>query len=68
MDFQYRELQEMVNNRNEITTTALICATLILNCAHGLKPSQQRPMLELVKTLITIEPKEFNFFATINHS
>jgi hypothetical protein len=57
MDLELSEFQRIVRERKEITASALECAGFVFECARELSPHQQRPMIELVKRLISVKEK-----------
>jgi hypothetical protein len=63
MDYQLQELKQILRDRNDITTAALNCATLVLTQARELGPEKGRPMLVLLKKLISIDTDEKDFTA-----
>ena len=55
MDRQFPEFQQMIRDRNEITRAALECAVLVLSLARELPSEHQKPMIVLLKDLISLE-------------
>jgi hypothetical protein len=55
MDLQFSDLQQIIWDKNEITKVALECAVLVFRRARELPPEQQKPVLAIVKDLISVK-------------
>ncbi|MFO8089184.1 MAG: hypothetical protein R6U13_05050 [Desulfatiglandaceae bacterium] len=59
MNLDLKKLQQIVRERNEITISALECASFVLDRARQIPDHKpQELMLELVKTLISPDPEQ----------
>jgi hypothetical protein len=54
VDPQLAEFQQIIRDRNEITTAALECAVFVFSRVREVSPHQQKPLLEFVRNLISM--------------
>jgi hypothetical protein len=58
MNSQFLEFKKIIRHRNEITSTALECALLVFRKAREMQPEHQKPMLEILRDLISMEKED----------
>ena len=55
---EFKELGQVVREKNEMTRSALECAAFVLSRARELPPNLQKSMLTFVRDLISIENQD----------
>jgi hypothetical protein len=55
---QFSDFKQIIRDRNEITKVALECAVCVFRRARELAPDQQKPMLSLLRKLISMEEEK----------
>jgi hypothetical protein len=58
MHDQFSKFQKTPSDSNQILRVALKCNAFVLRRARELPPGQQKPMLAIVKELITMEEEQ----------
>jgi len=60
VNLQFPEFHRVIRERNEMTRVALECAAFVLSQALRLAPDQRKPMLALMRDLISMEDEQDN--------